>query len=495
MKDALLLASSVGHAALLVWLALGRDRSVRARWLGALSADFFVWTLVTYFNHRQRSEFATMLDAATNALAIPLTLQFVGARVGAGYTYRFLSTLVGFFFIGLAASAVVAFQFERSDWVASRTWTHAMLTGLVVTTVMVATSLRRAYTLEPQPRERSLLALTAAAFVVGGAGLGGELLSDLGFALPQTGALGVLVATVLLALATIRNGAKAQRYLATALAALMTVAIAAGLYGIFRRFGTSTVAGAALGLAAAGILALLGRAALQSATTLRTRRRELALAGQMSAQMLHDLRNPLAALSGALDVIKDEAEDAELRAEMLEIAHAQAARLSSIVERYHRTLRVELRKVSFAPSELAEASLRAFRTKTSALQLRASYTNEVPLLRTLEGDPDLVASVLENLLRNAEEALEGRSGDVRLTLRSATRTGNAYAVFGVSDDGPGMDEEVRRLAGNDFFTTKASGSGLGLAFARRVAEAHGGALAIESRPNGGTRVELWLPLP
>jgi signal transduction histidine kinase len=92
-------------------------------------------------------------------------------------------------------------------------------------------------------------------------------------------------------------------------------------------------------------------------------------------------------------------------------------------------------------------------------------------------------------VRNAFEAMPG-GGEV------IVRTGRAAEalVLSVEDNGPGMDARTRERAFDDFFTTKASGSGLGLAFVRRVTEAHGGEATIDGAAGRGTVVHLRLPL-
>jgi signal transduction histidine kinase len=103
-------------------------------------------------------------------------------------------------------------------------------------------------------------------------------------------------------------------------------------------------------------------------------------------------------------------------------------------------------------------------------------------------DRDLVLGALENLVRNAREATpEGG----RLVLR-ARREGPAALALEVDDDGPGMDVRTREQAFDDFFTTKATGSGLGLAFVGRVASAHGGTPRIEPLSPRGTRVSFTI---
>jgi signal transduction histidine kinase len=98
--------------------------------------------------------------------------------------------------------------------------------------------------------------------------------------------------------------------------------------------------------------------------------------------------------------------------------------------------------------------------------------------------------VLENLVRNAMEAMPD-GGTV--TVRTA-RSGAESVLLSVADTGCGMDARTRERAFDDFFTTKALGSGLGLAFVRRVVEAHGGRVSLESEQGRGTLVSVRLPV-
>jgi len=105
-------------------------------------------------------------------------------------------------------------------------------------------------------------------------------------------------------------------------------------------------------------------------------------------------------------------------------------------------------------------------------------------------DRALYESAIENVIRNAVEA----SKDATL-VKVATEVDaqGGWFVVRVTDRGPGMDARTLERATEDFFTTKAAGSGLGLAFARRVLEAHGGTLILTSRLGEGTKVELRIP--
>ena len=111
-------------------------------------------------------------------------------------------------------------------------------------------------------------------------------------------------------------------------------------------------------------------------------------------------------------------------------------------------------------------------------------------------DREMLSRVLENLVRNAMEAMpDGGTVTVR-TARSGggAREAGASVVLSVEDTGCGMDARTRERAFDDFFTTKATGSGLGLAFVHRVVEAHGGQLSLESEQGRGTVVSVRLPV-
>jgi signal transduction histidine kinase len=119
--------------------------------------------------------------------------------------------------------------------------------------------------------------------------------------------------------------------------------------------------------------------------------------------------------------------------------------------------------------------------------LRADLATDLPSAKM---DKDLVATTLENVLRNAYEAMPG-GGTV--TVRTERIADSGGVAVSVEDEGEGMDARVLDRASNEFFTTKATGSGLGLSFAERVAQAHGGTLSLTSRAGKGTVVTLSLP--
>jgi signal transduction histidine kinase len=106
----------------------------------------------------------------------------------------------------------------------------------------------------------------------------------------------------------------------------------------------------------------------------------------------------------------------------------------------------------------------------------------------IEADADLLKIVVENLLVNGAQAMQGK-GTIRVSLSLTDDT----CQIAFSDNGPGIPSAVREKIFTPFFTTKARGSGLGLPTAKRLVEAHRGHISIACPPGGGTTVTIHLP--
>ena len=121
-----------------------------------------------------------------------------------------------------------------------------------------------------------------------------------------------------------------------------------------------------------------------------------------------------------------------------------------------------------------------------AVELSLDIAPGVPRVRA---DRRLLERGVVNLLENALQAV-GERGWIRVALRA---DGGRRVVIEVRDSGPGVDPEIRDRIFEPFFSTKTSGSGLGLALVKKIAEDHGGGVALESGGREGTRAILWLP--
>jgi signal transduction histidine kinase len=102
--------------------------------------------------------------------------------------------------------------------------------------------------------------------------------------------------------------------------------------------------------------------------------------------------------------------------------------------------------------------------------------------------------VLDNLVVNALESLDGRDGQVRVSTRTIQLGVGRGVRIDVADNGRGMTPEERQRAFDDFYTTKAGGTGLGLSIVRRLVSDLGGRVAVESASGEGTRFTVELPI-
>jgi signal transduction histidine kinase len=167
----------------------------------------------------------------------------------------------------------------------------------------------------------------------------------------------------------------------------------------------------------------------------------------------------------------------------------QTRRIRSIVDGYERLGRVEplLSLVALNDVVRRVTGLQRF-AAGDAIDLQIDLAEPLP---RCHADPDLLAGALENLLRNAVEAMP-KGGVLRVQTLRDSRTA-CGVVLRIEDTGLGIDARHAERVFDDFYTTKPTGSGIGLAFVRRVALAHGGDVSLRSRPGKGTIVDLRLP--
>ena len=220
-------------------------------------------------------------------------------------------------------------------------------------------------------------------------------------------------------------------------------------------------------------------------------REKLAVIGRLSATMAHEIRNPLASISGAAQVIRSRCE-APVQERMTDLIVGQSRRASDIIEGYLELARgtrmngedeVHLEQVVDEAIEIARGSF------ASGVEIRAGSLPEAVVL----GREQRLLQLLGNLLRNSVEALESVPGGLVEVSLLPDRTAGLVNLV-VSDNGPGMAEEVLSKAPEPFYSTREYGTGLGLYVVRRVVDEHGGELGMKNRPEGGLEVTVTLPL-
>lgn len=220
-------------------------------------------------------------------------------------------------------------------------------------------------------------------------------------------------------------------------------------------------------------------------------KKQLAAVGELAAAIAHEVRNPLAVIVNAVAGLRRSAVRDEDRTMLLGIVDEEAARLNRLVTdllRFARPVSVKRSPVSLL--ELAN------RSRSSAMldghQILVNM-DEDPELHTVWVDPSLFRLVFDNLVENACQAMKS-GGTVQIVVHRGQLRGEAAVRIEIADSGQGMERGVRERALDPFFTTRPSGTGLGLPIVHRIIEAHGGEIHLDSEEGQGTTVTLLLPL-
>lgn len=244
----------------------------------------------------------------------------------------------------------------------------------------------------------------------------------------------------------------------------------------------------------------------QTIATLRRQEDELASAlrrleeqdrlvslGLLSASVAHELNTPLSVLHGSLEKLIETTKDPHTL-ERLNRMQRVTQRLRTISESL-----VDFAKVRQQHTE--SVSLRALIDEAWSLvaiderAMGVTFTNYVDAEQKAVGNPDRLAQVFVNLLRNALNAVTPGTGSIEVRARRSDRAGAHGVAIAVEDNGPGIPAEVLANVFDAFVSTRldAKGTGLGLTVAEGIVTQHGGAIQAANRAEGGARLEVWLP--
>ncbi len=243
---------------------------------------------------------------------------------------------------------------------------------------------------------------------------------------------------------------------------------------------------------------LIGSSAvLKDVTTFRSLERQLADAehlatmGELSAGLAHEIKNPLAGIKGAIDVIRDSMPHTDIHREILgDVLHE--------VNRIDKIVRDLLNYAKPRPSshtgvhlpEMAQRIITMVRqsSKNELLSISLEVENELP---GFTGDETQLEQVLLNLLLNAQNAMPNGGN---IVVRLFHDTEESLIRMEVKDNGTGIPEEIRKKIFHPFFTTRIDGTGLGLATCLKNVQYHGGTIDVQSEPGRGTKFTITIPL-
>jgi len=208
----------------------------------------------------------------------------------------------------------------------------------------------------------------------------------------------------------------------------------------------------------------------------------LATIGQFAAGIGHELRNPLGVVETSVFLLRQHFQNQATGQDPKVLRHLD--KIAAEVKRSNNTINDLLELARNRPPHRRATSLRALlegAVATANLPPTVEVTIDANPADRASMDPDQIARVLTNLLLNATQAMDGTG---RITLQGSLVGDEAR--LRVRDSGPGVPAEIRHRVFEALFTTKAKGTGLGLALCRRIAESHGGTVVLEPSDQGAT---------
>ena len=222
-----------------------------------------------------------------------------------------------------------------------------------------------------------------------------------------------------------------------------------------------------------------------------SRQERLSELGNLAATVAHEIRNPLNSVSMGLQRLKAEfspSQDHDEYARFLSLMQGEVQRLNAIVEQFlslARPLSLKREKIAVDQflNELTALAVGDANSSNVRINLKIA-----PGLPPLDADPNYLKQLLLNLVLNGLQAMP-QGG----TLTVEAEADKDLLRLAVVDQGMGIERQALAKIFEPYFTTKPNGSGLGLSIARRIAEAHGGKITVESEPNRGSRFQVFLP--
>ena len=219
------------------------------------------------------------------------------------------------------------------------------------------------------------------------------------------------------------------------------------------------------------------------------RSERLAALGQMAAGLAHEIRNPLGGIALFASLLeRDLGHLPEQRALAQRISRGVGVLDGLVKDILDCAGEVPLQLAEVDPAELVVQSLELLAPLINEKQ--PEITTELPEDTVIIADATQLRSALLNLLRNAVEAGEA-GGEICISVGRAP--GREAVQISIADRGPGIPPEHLDKIFNPFFTTKETGTGLGLSQVHRMVDAHGGRIKVENRPSGGACFRIELP--
>lgn len=214
---------------------------------------------------------------------------------------------------------------------------------------------------------------------------------------------------------------------------------------------------------------------------------KMASVGQLAAGIAHEIRNPLASLSGSVQVLQSELELDPESEKLMKIVIRETDRLDQLANSFLKYARPPELKIETIQIEKVVDEVRVLISNADSIKEgRIKLTVDVPNHLFCRCDGMQLKQIFWNLLTNAIQSI-AREGEISITILPNTWDGEASLRFVVGDTGEGIDDEVKKRIFDPFFTTKSSGTGLGLALVYQMVKSHDGRIGVESKRGMGSK--------
>jgi len=225
----------------------------------------------------------------------------------------------------------------------------------------------------------------------------------------------------------------------------------------------------------------------------------LAAIGALAAGMAHEVRNPLASISGSIEILKEEMGNSPQHQQLMEIILREVGHLNSLIADFLLFAKPTSpgRKEIISLNEIVEDILKVFTNSPDChpeIRLVTKFHDEL----SMRGDPQPIKQVFWNLFINAAQAMP-QGGELRVELRRFSAPSPLFGEpargeISVNDTGCGIGENEIDKIFDPFFTTKEKGTGLGLSIVHSILEGYGGRITVRSQPGHGTTFTISLPI-
>jgi len=225
----------------------------------------------------------------------------------------------------------------------------------------------------------------------------------------------------------------------------------------------------------------------------------LATVGEISAQIIHNISTPLTVVFGKISILSEKlkkiqnnqaiSDDIEKIKKEIESVKEETEKIINNTRKFSQIARYETREEKFKINDIVEKIIKL--TSFIAEKEKVKVIREISDVPKVKGNPDEIEQVIMNLITNAIDAMQSSKEKI---LKIRTYRKGDFVVCEVQDTGPGIPENIKDKIFTPFFTTKKTGTGIGLSSSKRIIKKYGGEILFESEEGKGTRFFVMLPV-